>query len=141
MHVLFARVLFQGYKGPIFVMRNGHGRTDFTDELTRPMTTLFLGRAINPHAFRYAMTTSMYKRLDVDEALSLPQHKKRPSKSTRHSLTEEEVLHCPCGKTIMKSSCCKHCQTSRTHAEYMIALCIVRDATIDARQDESERRQ
>ncbi len=68
MHVLFARVLFEGHKGPIFVMRNGRGRTDFT-EMTRPMTTLFLGRGINPHAFRHAMTTSMYERPDVDEAL------------------------------------------------------------------------
>jgi integrase len=68
MKVMLTRVLPKDYKGSLFLLRNGKPRTDFTD-ITRPVTTMFLGRPINPHRFRTAVATAMYERGDVDEGL------------------------------------------------------------------------
>lgn len=66
--ILFDRVLPPDWTGPLFVTRNGKVRTDFTD-MTRPTTTIFLGRPINPHRFRTSISTMFNQRQDVAHGL------------------------------------------------------------------------
>ena len=51
------------------------------------------------------------------------------------------MLHCPCGVTIKKSSYRTHRYRSDEHMDYMIYLCMLRDAQIDAQVNESLRLQ
>lgn len=64
-----------------------------------------------------------------------------PPRADRHTAAEDEMLCCPCGVTIKKSSYRTHCYRSDEHVDYMIYLCMLRDVEIDVQVNESLRLQ
>ena len=75
----------------------------------------------------------------MPSSIASPQHHHRRINNSppagRRVAAQNEMLRCPCGTTLEKSSYRRHRYRSLQHVDYIIALCIERDAEVDARAE------
>jgi hypothetical protein len=78
-------------------------------------------------------------------AIALSQYRvsrlNNPPRGDHRTAAQDEMWYCHCGVTIKKSSYRTHRYRSDEHVDYMIFLCMLRDAQIDAQVEQSLRLQ